>query len=168
MKQRVYLSAYTITVSAICLLILLVCLITCRDTWGIYAFGATIIVGILLALFYMPLSVSVDASNLNINRSLRIKSIPLADILTAYPCPPTMSERRIIGSGGFFGYWGRFYEPSIGRYFAYYGKASDCILIELKDGKKYLIGCSDPEAMAEYLNDRIDNRQKSSLIKTEH
>ncbi len=70
-------------------------------------------------------------------------------------CPPTMAERRICGSGGFFGYWGWFKEPSIGKYFAYYGKASDCFLVELKDGKKYLIGCSNPSEVVSYINSRL-------------
>ncbi len=50
-----------------------------------------------------------------------------------------MAERKICRSGGFFGYWGWLSEPSIGKYFAYYGKASDCSLVELKNGKRYLI-----------------------------
>lgn len=97
------------------------------------------------------MSISVDDTNLNINRSLRIKSIPLKEIKSVRLCPPTMAEKRICGSGGWFGYWGWFSEPSIGKYFAYYGKASDCFLIELKNEKKYLFGCSDAPAMAEYI-----------------
>ena len=101
------------------------------------------------------MSISVDEANLNINRSLRIKSIPLKEIKSVKLCPPTMAEKRICGSGGWFGYWGWFSEPSIGKYFAYYGKASDCFLIELKDGKKYLLGCADAPLMVERISSKI-------------
>lgn len=108
-----------------------------------------------MSLFYTPMSLSVDNESLNINRSFRIKSIPLGEIKSVKLCPPTMAEKRIFGSGGWFGYWGYFSEPSIGKYFAYYGKASDCFLVKLKDGKQYLLGCENPAQMVEYINSKI-------------
>lgn len=155
MKQRVYLSTYSIIVSALCLIVLLVCLYNCRNNWGVWAIGICLVVLVISELFYMPLSVSVDNSELNVHRALRRKRIPLKDIKSVMLCPPTMAERRICGSGGFFGYWGWFKEPSIGKYFAYYGKASDCFLVELKDGKKYLIGCSSPSEVVSYITSRL-------------
>lgn len=137
------------------LIVLLACLYYCRDNWGIYLIGACLILLCVAALLYMLISISVDDTNLNINRSLRIKSIPLKEIKSVKLCPPTMAEKRICGSGGWFGYWGWFSEPSIGKYFAYYGKASDCFLVELKSEKKYLLGCDDAPTMVEYLSERI-------------
>ncbi len=151
MKRRVNLSTYSITVTAIGLIVLLMCLYYCRDNWGIYAIGASLILLCGMALFYMPMSISVDDVNLNINRSLGIKSIPLKEIKSVKLYPPTMAEKRICGSGGWFGYWGWFSEPSIGKYFAYYGKASDCFLVELKNREKYLLGCSEAQAMVDFL-----------------
>ncbi len=155
MKQRVYLSTYSIIISGVCLIVLLVCLFNCRNNWGVWAIGGTIFALVILELFYMPLSVSVNESELNVHRALRRKRIPLKDIKSVMLCPPTMAERRICGSGGFFGYWGWFSEPSIGKYFAYYGKASDCFLVELKNGRKYLLGCSNPSEMVGYINSRL-------------
>lgn len=155
MKQKVSLSAYSLVLSVICLIVLIMSLYYCRNNWGIYPLGATIIIWILLALYYMPLSISVDDS-LNINRSLRIKSIPLSEIKKLQLSAPTMAERRIFGSGGFFGYWGWFSEPSVGKYFACYGKASDCFLVELKNGKKYMLSCDNAPAMVEFINKHIE------------
>ncbi len=60
-----------------------------------------------------------------------------------------MGTRRIAGSGGFMGYWGWFREGDIGKYFAYYGKASDCFLVTLRNGRRYMLGCNDaPEMVA--------------------
>ena len=50
-----------------------------------------------------------------------------------------MGARRLFGSGGFFGYWGIFKEGDVGRYAAYFGKASDCFLVRMKNGDKYVV-----------------------------
>lgn len=155
MKRSVKLSTYSTIVTAIGLIVLLACLYYCRDNWGIYAIGALIVIACSMALFYMPLSISVNDEDLNINRSLRIKRIPLKEIKSVELCPPTMAEHRIFGSGGWFGYWGWFTEPSMGRYFAYYGKASDCFLVELKNGNRYLLGCEDAPVMVDHITSRL-------------
>ncbi len=157
MKRRVNLSTHSTMMTAICLIILLVYLYYCRDNLGLYLIGACLILLCSMALLYMPISISVDDANLNINRSLRIKSIPLKEIKSVKLCPPTMAERRTCGSGGWFGYWGWFSEPSIGKYFAYYGKASDCFLVGLHDGKKYLLGCKDAPEIVEYINSKLSH-----------
>jgi len=54
-----------------------------------------------------------------------------------------MAARRICGSSGLGGYWGWFSERDIGRYFAYYGKASECFIVKLRSGRQYMIGCND-------------------------
>lgn len=153
MKRRVYISTYSFIMSIIGLVVLLACMYYCRDNWGIYLIGACLILLCGLPLFFMPMTISVDEKNLNLNSSLRIKQIPLKDIKNVKLCPPTMAKRRICGSGGWFGYWGWFSEPSIGKYFACYGNASDCFLVELKNGKKYLLGCADAPEMVKYISE---------------
>lgn len=111
---------------------------------------------ILASLFYMPLSISADKTAIYINRSLRIKAIPLLDVMSVKMSSPTMGAIRICGSGGFFGYWGWFKERDLGKYFAYYGRSSDCFLVELKDGRKYMLGCKNPQKMVEYINSMIN------------
>lgn len=157
MKRSVKLSTYSVAVSAICVIVFLVCLYNCRDNRGMYLIGACLILLCGMALLYMPMSISVNDKELSINRPFKIKSIPLKEIKSVKPCPPTMSALRICGSGGWFGYWGWFSEPSIGKYFAYYGKATDCFLITLKDGKKYLLGCEDSPTMVEYIKSKISS-----------
>lgn len=155
MNQKVNLSTYSLILSAICPILLLVCLYYCGNNWGGYTIGVIIIAYMCLTLFYMPLKISADERELSIHRSLRIKSIPLSEIQRIELCAPTLAEKKLCASGGFFGYWGWFSEPSIGTYFAYYGKASDCFLIELKNGKKYIIGCENAPDMVQYISKRI-------------
>ena len=105
----------------------------------------------------MPLSISVDKESLNINRPLKIKSIQLSEITDVRMCAPTMGTIRICGSGGWFGWYGWFSEKDLGKYFAYYGKASDCFLVTLKNGKKYMLGSKDAPEMVKAINNRIGN-----------
>ncbi|MCM1349257.1 MAG: hypothetical protein NC338_07590 [Firmicutes bacterium] len=44
-----------------------------------------------------------------------------------------------------------FKEADVGRYYAFYGKASDCFLIRMKNGDKYVLGCENPGAMVDYI-----------------
>ncbi len=119
-------------------------------TWVPCAFGAILFGLLIAALFYMPVWLSIDKTAICIKTPLRIKRIPLDEVASMQLCPPTMAEMRLCGSGGFFGYWGWFREPSIGVYFAYYGKSSDCFLVRLKNGKQYMRGCQDPAEIVEY------------------
>lgn len=109
----------------------------------------------LCALFYTPLWISVDDREVRIRRPLRSKTIPLSEIESVKACPPTMAARRLCGSGGWCGYWGWFSERDLGKYFAYYGKASDCFLLTLKNDRKYMLGCDDPQSVIDYINSHI-------------
>lgn len=68
---------------------------------------------------------------------------------------PTMGSIRICASGGFMGYWGIFREGDIGRYYGFYGKASDCFLVRLKNGDKYVLGCNNHDKMVDYIYSQI-------------
>ena len=145
MKKRVGFSGYCLIISA--LSSALIC--------GLFVYALkqpdhgrpVVILAIIIAvmslstLLYMPLSVSVDDEKLSIRRPLRIKCIPLADISGVRLCPPTM--------------YGWFRERDLGKYFAYYVKASDCFLVTLKDGRKYMLGCSDAPDMADAIGSRL-------------
>ena len=155
MKKIVRLSTWCSVMTSLGLLLLLAALYNAKQPAPAYMVAAALIIICSVALFYMPLSISVKNGFLNINRPLKIKSIPIDQIKSAAPCPKTIYGRRICGSGGWFGYYGWFSAPAIGRYFAYYGKRSDRFLLSLKDGKKYILGCDSPEEMVAYINNQI-------------
>ncbi len=158
MKHEVAISSYSIIVSALSIAVLFgvtAYVIRQGDIWQTVILSSIILVLIAFTLFYMPLSISVDENSLKIRRCLKSKTIALSDIKSVRLCQPTMGERHICGSGGWFGYWGRFMERDLGRYFAYYGKASDCFLVRLKNGRQYLLGCTDPQPMVEYIEKKI-------------
>lgn len=161
MEKKVKISTYSMVVTIIGFLVLVCLMIINLEHDQVilsYIIGGLLVVMCVMSLFFTPLSVSVDDTDLNINMTLRTKSIPIKSISSVMICPPTMAERRIFGSGGWFGYWGWFREPSIGKYFAYYGKASDCFLVRLKNGRQYMIGCVDPLSIMESINQRMSGK----------
>lgn len=66
-----------------------------------------------------------------------------------------MGAVRILASGGYFGYWGTFRENDIGRYKASYGRASDCFILIMKNGDKYVFGCKNPQSMVDYIKNNL-------------
>lgn len=160
MKKKVVLSAYCWVVSVLCLVVLLGMFFWQYSEpnvgWPVWVLLGVVIFMCLTALLYAPVSISLDGDKLTLHTSVLRKAIPLAQIASVALCPPTMAEGRVIGSGGFFGYYGIFREKSIGRYRAFYGKASDCFLVTLKNGKKYMLGCKDAPEMVNAINEKIN------------
>ncbi len=160
-KKRVELSTYCWIISALSTALMcgvfVYALKRPDNEWAVCILGVAIALLFLFTLCYMPLSISVDKESLNINRPLKIKSIQLSEITDVRMCAPTMGTIRICGSGGWFGWYGWFSEKDLGKYFAYYGKASDCFLVTLKNGKKYMLGSKDAPEMVKAINNRIGN-----------
>ena len=160
MKKQVVLSSYCWIISALSTALMcgvfVYALKRPDNDLAVWILGAAIVVLFLFTLCYMPLSISLDNESLNINRSLKIKSIPVAEIMEVKLCAPTMGAKRICGSGGWFGWYGWFSEKDLGKYFAYYGKASDCFLVTLKNGKKYMLGCKDTPKMVNAIKEIIN------------
>ena len=156
MKQPVILSTFSLIITIVSnALILSIMFLNNPPVYVQISLGVIWGMTVLASLFYMPISISADQTAIYINRNLRIKAIPIQDVASVKLCPPTMGAIRICGSGGFFGYWGWFKERDLGKYFAYYGRSSDCFLVELKDGRKYMLGCKKSPEMVEYIQTLI-------------
>ena len=104
---------------------------------------------------YSPVSISANENDVTVRSFLRRQRIHVSDIQSVELFQPTMGAIRLFASGGFMGYWGLFREGDIGRYVAYYGKASDCFLIRMKNGDKYVLGCENPGEMVDYIDSKL-------------
>lgn len=165
MKQRVDLSTFSFITTIICIAVFIICFFINDPPFNVKLILAAMLVLILIAgLFYMPLSIAADKYAIYVKRSLKIKTIPMKEVKSVRLCPPTMGAIRVCGSGGFMGYWGWFRERDLGRYFAYYGRSSDCFLVELKDGHKYVLGCRNPQQMVDYINSNLSKKGISNFI----
>ena len=155
MKQPVRPSSFSVTISAIMMIVLLGIIVFSHNHWTVILISSALLLMCISAIIYMPLSISVNENEVSINRLLLVKRIPLSEIVEVKLVSPTMAEKRICGSGGWMGYWGWFSEKDLGKYFAYYGNSSDCFLLKLKNGRQYMLGCSNPASIVCYIQDRL-------------
>ncbi len=152
MKNKIVYSKYVIAVTAIAYGIFFIgCILTLHDKPLFYTFLAAFLIAIITGLMFGPWYIRADKDYVIARSILKSKKIPVRDIESIELFQPTMGAVRILGSGGFMGYWGMFKEGDIGRYRAFYGKASDCFLIRMKNGEKYVPGCETPNKMVEHI-----------------
>ena len=133
------------------LLLYIGCIATVHDKTKFFILLAVFVVLIFCGLFYGAAYIKVTPENVIMGSVLRSRKLRMRDIETVELFQPTMGATRILGSGGFLGYWGIFREGDIGQYYAFYGKSSDCMLIRMKNGNKYVLGCDNPQVIVDYI-----------------
>ena len=159
MESKVKLSTYSLLLTLLLTGILIVA--AAFFLWNHEEKG---IIGVVILFFllisgwlYGPVTIAADDKYVTIKSVLRKQQLSVSNIKSVELFQPTMGSIRIFGSGGFMGYWGIFREGDIGRYAAYYGRASDCFLIRMKNGDKYVLGCEKPEEMVNFINSKIQS-----------
>jgi len=156
MKAKIRFSRFSTVLTALVFGALFVgCIATVHDKPAFYTLLAIYILLIIFGSLYGVAYIKADKDNLVLGSLLKSKKIAMRNIDSVELLQPTMGAIRVCGSGGFMGYWGIFREGDIGRYYAFYGKASDCFLVRMKNGDKYILGCENPNAMVDYINSQI-------------
>lgn len=156
MKSRISYSRFVIILTAILSGALLIgCFATVKEEPAFFTFLALFLILYITALFFGAAYIKADSNYIVLGSLLRGKKIPMCDVESVELFQPTMGAIRICASGGFMGYWGTFREGDIGKYYGFYGKSSDCFLIRLKNGKKYVLGCNQPDKMVDYIKSQI-------------
>lgn len=156
MKSKVQLSKYAFLLTLVVNGVLLAgCILTFGKGPGFWIFLGVLAFLIILGLLYAPVSIISTPDKVTIKTVLNKRSIPINEIENVELFQPTMGAYRLCASGGYFGYWGLFREGDIGKYFAFYGKASDCFLITMKKGDKYVLGCINPGETVDYIKQQI-------------
>lgn len=133
------------------------------NTWGWIILGI-LFVWWICALCYTPLDVDADDEEVRIRRPFKTRRIKMSEIDSAQPYEVSKNPgRKAFRSAPVktFGRWGHYHDDKIGDYFAYYGKPDNTVLITLKDGRKYVVGGSDAEALANYINEKAGNNQSA-------
>ena len=126
-----------------------------------------ILLAVTIMLFYAallcaPVKIYADRERVTVKSVLKNHKIPMRQVESVELFQPTLGTYRLFASGGFMGYWGLFREGGIGKYAAYYGKASDCFLLRMKNGDNYVLGCENPSAMVDYINSLITTSDSGS------
>ena len=109
-------------------------------------------------IWYIPTGVSADDTNLRLKRVFHSRNIPMNEIASARVFQINGKQKGVrISPAAFSAKWGTFTDPEIGDYVAYYSNPKKTVLITLKNGEKIVVGAKDPQALADYLNNRIEN-----------
>lgn len=156
MKSKISYSRYVTILTAILSGVLFVaCIATVKEKPAFFTLLVIFLVLYAFALFFGAAYIKAGSKYIVLGSLLRCKKIPMSEVENVELFQPTMGAIRICGSGGFMGYWGTFREGDIGKYYAFYGKASDCFLVRLKNGNKYVLGCNQPDKMVAYIKAQI-------------
>lgn len=153
MKSKVKLSLYSSLLTIIITGVIIGgCIATFHQRPAFFIGLAILLVLLTVGLMYAPTAIMADSRHITVCGILKKRRILTRDVESVSLFQPTMGAIRLCASGGYMGYWGLFREGDIGRYMAFYGKASECFLIRMKNGDKYVLGCENPEGMVEYIN----------------
>lgn len=158
MKSKVVFSSFVKILTAIILgglIIGSIIYISMREPLGGIILIVVTVALLLLGALYSPLSINVDSHYVYINSLFKKRKLKIEEINSIKLFQPTMGAIRIFASGGFMGYWGLFKEGDVGNYMAFFGKSSDCFMIRMKNGDKYVLGCKNPEEMVKYIESQL-------------
>ena len=156
MKSKVQLSKYAFNLTLIINVVLIGCCVAMfNETPGFWIVLGILILLLFFGFLYGPTQIIANPDHVIVKTYLCQRKILVSDIESVELFQPTMGSIRLLGSGGYCGYWGIFREGDIGRYAGYYGKSSDCFLIRMKNGDKYVLGCQNPKEMVKYIQSQI-------------
>lgn len=156
MKSKVTFSRFTTAITVIIFVAFYIgCISSIHNKPDFFILLSIYVLLIACAVLFGAAYIEADADYIVMGSILRRRKIPICNVASVELFKPTMGAIRIFASGGFMGYWGFFIENDIGRYYAFYGKASDCFLIRMKDGAKYVLGCNQPHKMVEYIQSQL-------------
>lgn len=153
MKQKVKFSVYSLVVTVAVLILCVVGIfLLLGDGAKLSLFCIIMGTATTAGLYYCPKSIRANESGITLYRLISSpKEFSYDSICDVDTCYPSAGGLRLCGSGGFFGYWGYFSDIMIGAYFGYYGSRRNCLLLKMKDGKQYVLGCDNAEEMVAYI-----------------
>ncbi len=157
MKQRIKYSTYSILVTVAILLLFIIGVFALLGNTEKLTLFCIIMGGVTITgLYFCPKYIEANDSGIVLHRLMSSPKLHLYDnIQTVEPCYPSLGGLRLCACGGYFGYWGYFHDFVIGSYIGYYGSRNNCILVKMKDGKQYVLGCDDATSLVDYIKSQL-------------
>ncbi|MDR0547731.1 MAG: PH domain-containing protein [Dysgonamonadaceae bacterium] len=118
---------------------------------ALLSLGILLFTGILvISAIDCPMKVSIETELLTIHRIQGNIVIPIESIEEIRLCEnvDTRDSKRILGSGGAFGYLGKFRNVPLGDYLMYVTNVSQKILVKT-NGKYIVFSCDEPARLVE-------------------
>lgn len=156
MKSNVEFSTFscilTLTITAVLLVGLV---LSYSEPAAFFPILAIVLLLYIPCLFFAPMYISADKDDICIHSSFKIRTIPMSEVIKVERYKPLPGTIRICASGGFMGYWGTFRDSVTKNYTGFWGNNADCFLVTLANGKKYLLGCKNPDKMVAYIQSQM-------------
>ena len=107
---------------------------------------------ILICEGLAPQRLEIGEKKLVILRRYKSIVIYADEVFSVDPLPKSglRGAIRTCGVGGCFGYFGSYYKSNIGAFKLYATAFDHLFLIRLKNGKKIVISCAEPEKMSHF------------------
>lgn len=124
--------------------------------WLKYLMIAIFLITIIVGVGFTPIRLNANDEKITIRMIFSSREISLSEVIGAN----RISKRDIstslqtFGSGGLFGYLGRFKNDKLGCYYMCATELNNLILIRTSN-KKYVISCTRPHEFIEYVNSQL-------------
>ncbi len=121
--------------------------------------GMAIILFVVATLGYFamlsPISLRLTEEKLIINKLIGSVQIPYTDIKGVDLYHFSDYDIRVLGSGGYCGFTGKFRSKSLGTYTAYVGNTKEAVYIQTKAGKYIVFSCENREEAVNDIRQRL-------------
>jgi hypothetical protein len=128
--------------------------------------GVVLVLALVAGLSWAlaPAAFRVEAGALVVERPLRPIRVPLAEVEAAMLLPPEALRGavRMGGSGGLFGWYGRYRSPALGAFKLYASRRSGLVLVDAR-AERYVLSPDEPERFVEELRGRASLAAPAAL-----
>jgi multisubunit Na+/H+ antiporter MnhF subunit len=126
----------------------------------------SIMIGVLVFSYLLaPEGYLIDANKLTIVRPLSSIVIPLIEVSGAEAATPELMSGsiRLLGSGGLWGYYGKYQNDQLGRYYMYARRTTELVLIRSREN--YVVAPERPLEFIQRLNSAILSNNPKEAVK---
>jgi hypothetical protein len=111
---------------------------------------------LLSIVFNIPLYIRLNDESITVKKIFGKIQIKYSDIVFAKNFNPA-ADSRLLGSGGFGGFIGKFSNNDYGWYTSYVLNNKQTFLISVKNNRKYAFSCENSKEIIDKINKRITN-----------
>lgn len=124
--------------------------------WLKYLLRMVFLFAVIGVVGYMPIRLRANDEKITLKRLFSPIEVPLNEIMEIAQIPKSYIKGsiRTFGSGGAFGFLGRFKNARLGRYTMYATDLKKLILIRTDD-KNYVFSCTRPQEFVEFVEKRL-------------
>jgi hypothetical protein len=124
--------------------------------WLKYLLMVIVIGTIVIGSCYAPIRLKANGDKITIRLLLVLREVPLSEVIEVRQISKfdVSGSIRTFGSGGLFGYLGRFKNNKLGSYTMYATEWNNLVLVRTNN-KKYVISCTKAQDFVEYINSQL-------------